>query len=323
MRSGGGCIGEQQPPDNPSVAVVIPCYNAEKWIARAIQSALDQSYPNFEVIVIDDGSTDGSLDIIRSFGDRIRWETGANRGACTARNRGLALTEADYVLFLDADDYVEGEFLRSGSQALGEADADMAFCGFWLERSGQDRTLVDHYDPVPTPWDVFNGWLDFYSQPPCSVLWRADFVRAIGGWDARVRKNQDGELAMRAMLHEPVLCHFSGGAGVYSAHDLPSLSKSARIEDLRSEFEAMCRLLDQAKGTAFEHATRGLCAKLYIIARGAYVTGDAHLGRAALALSRALGQTGHIGTFAHRIVSFAIGLERKTALASRIRQLRW
>ena len=76
---------------NPSISVIIPCWNAEKWIARAIQSVLDQDYPNKEIIVIDDGSTDGSLEIIKSFGDKIRWETGPNRGACAARNTGLAI----------------------------------------------------------------------------------------------------------------------------------------------------------------------------------------------------------------------------------------
>jgi len=91
----------------PSVSVVIPCWNAERSIARAINSALNQNYLRRDVIIIDDGSSDRSLGVIRSFGDEVRWETGPNSGACAARNRGLELSNSDYVMFLDADDYIE------------------------------------------------------------------------------------------------------------------------------------------------------------------------------------------------------------------------
>ena len=64
------------------VTVVIPCYNAERWVGRAIQSALDQEGVAVEVIVVDDGSTDASLDVIKSFGDRVSCQTGPNHGAC-------------------------------------------------------------------------------------------------------------------------------------------------------------------------------------------------------------------------------------------------
>lgn len=89
---------------DPLVSIVIPCYNAERWVAEAIQSALDQTCPHKEVIVIDDGSNDGSLDVIKRFDGRIRWETGPNRGGCAARNRGLALAQGEWIQFLDADD---------------------------------------------------------------------------------------------------------------------------------------------------------------------------------------------------------------------------
>jgi glycosyltransferase involved in cell wall biosynthesis len=69
--------------NNPLVSIIIPCYNAEEYVSEAIESALRQTYSNKEVIVIDDGSTDGSLDVIRSFGSRVRWETGPNSGAGT------------------------------------------------------------------------------------------------------------------------------------------------------------------------------------------------------------------------------------------------
>src|SRR5437868_11251554 len=88
------------------VSILIPCYNAERWVAQAIESALSQTWPEKEVIVVDDGSTDGSLDVIKRFGHLIQWETGPNRGANPTRNRLLELAEGDWLQYLDADDYL-------------------------------------------------------------------------------------------------------------------------------------------------------------------------------------------------------------------------
>ena len=90
----------------PLVSILIPCFNAERWIAQAIESALAQTWPEKEVIVVDDGSTDRSLDVIRRFDGRIRWETGPNRGGNAARNRLLELARGDWLQYLDADDYL-------------------------------------------------------------------------------------------------------------------------------------------------------------------------------------------------------------------------
>jgi glycosyltransferase involved in cell wall biosynthesis len=88
------------------VSILIPCFNAERWIGHAIDSALEQTYSPTEVIVVDDGSTDSSLGIIEGFGRRIRWETGPNRGANAARNRLLSLASGPWLQYLDADDYL-------------------------------------------------------------------------------------------------------------------------------------------------------------------------------------------------------------------------
>lgn len=90
----------------PLVSIIIPCFNADKYISRCIQSALNQDYKNLEVIVVNDGSTDSSLDIISSFPD-ITIYNQKNSGACTARNLGLYKSNGKYIKFLDSDDYLE------------------------------------------------------------------------------------------------------------------------------------------------------------------------------------------------------------------------
>jgi len=90
---------------NPEmVSIIIPCYNAVEYVSEAIESALAQTYSNCEVIVVDDGSTDGSLKVIREFGNRIRIQTGPNQGASAARNTGVELARGQWIQFLDADD---------------------------------------------------------------------------------------------------------------------------------------------------------------------------------------------------------------------------
>ncbi len=88
------------------VSILIPCHNARQWIEQCIQSALDQTYPHIEVIVVDDGSTDGSQDVIRSFGERVRLKTGPNKGSNSARNQLLDFSRGSWLSFLDADDYL-------------------------------------------------------------------------------------------------------------------------------------------------------------------------------------------------------------------------
>src|SRR5437773_7247908 len=112
----------------PLVSIIIPCYNAENWIGKAIQSGLDQTWPQKEIIVIDDGSTDKSLNVIQSFGQKIRWETGPNRGGNIARNRGLQLSRGQWLQYLDADDYLlPNKVADQVAFFLAHAEADVVF----------------------------------------------------------------------------------------------------------------------------------------------------------------------------------------------------
>ena len=109
----------------PAVSILIPCYNAERWIAQAIESALSQSLENCEVIVYDDGSTDSSPAIIRSFGSAIRHERGSNRGGGAARNRLVEMGRADWLQFLDADDYLMPDKIENQYRMARHSGADL------------------------------------------------------------------------------------------------------------------------------------------------------------------------------------------------------
>jgi glycosyltransferase involved in cell wall biosynthesis len=299
-----------------NVTVVIPCYNASKWIEATLHSVLTQATPPEAVIVVDDGSTDDSRAIVSAAGGMVRLRTQDNAGACRARNVGLTETESTYVMFLDADDYIEGDLIGGALRALQSAEADVAFAPVVHERPGGSRQRVFHYGGPPDAQAVFSGWLNHYSQPPCSIVWRTDFVRSIGGWDDTLLKNQDGEFAMRAMMNYPVITSFEDGHGVYREHGESSVSRRLSPAALRSELSAMQALVDAAAGTPFAAGVAGFGLKFYIIARGAYQIGEPELAREALAAARAVGYRGHSGGFGHRVAANLLGLSGKMQLAN-------
>jgi glycosyltransferase involved in cell wall biosynthesis len=180
----------------PVVSVIVPCWNAEDVIGDAIESALAQRYPSVEVIVIDDGSMDGSLDVIRSFGRRVRWETGPNRGACAARNRGLQLARGDLVQFLDADDVLLPEKVaRMAPVALASGRGAVPVCDWEREDlsnpTGRSRITLNYEDEDPV---VF--CLASQVATPSPLHWRVNLNR-VGGFDEALPCSQERDLHLR------------------------------------------------------------------------------------------------------------------------------
>ena len=100
--------------DAPLVSVIIPCYNASRFLAEAIESVLAQTHENLELVVVDDGSTDDSREIVRGFGERVRSEPlPHNQGVNFARNRGVEVARGEFVQFLDSDDLLRPEKIFS------------------------------------------------------------------------------------------------------------------------------------------------------------------------------------------------------------------
>ena len=98
------------------VSIIIPVYNSEKYIGRCIDSILNQTYTNYELILIDDGSTDNSLKILNDYkkkDNRIRVYSQKNKGVAITRNRGIKLSNGQYICFIDNDDYIENKYLEN------------------------------------------------------------------------------------------------------------------------------------------------------------------------------------------------------------------
>lgn len=123
----------------PLVSVIIPAYNDRRFVRTAVESVLAQTHQAVEAIVVDDGSTDDTPEVLASFGKRIRWVSQANRGPAAARNTGLTLAAGEYVTFLDADDRFLPDKLRRQLGCLSETpSAGWVYCDvLFVDEGGQ------------------------------------------------------------------------------------------------------------------------------------------------------------------------------------------
>lgn len=187
--------------NNPLVSIVIPCYNAERWISHAILSCLEQTYRPIEIIVIDDGSTDRSLDIIKSYSRVITWETGPNRGGNVARNRGLALAQGKYIQFLDADDYLLPHKIKRQVDFLEQTGADGVWCDKIFRPRYTGKVLPDRMVSLAPPTaPLLHALLAGFVIQTSQLLFRTATVRQVNGWDERLRRAQELDLEIRLAL---------------------------------------------------------------------------------------------------------------------------
>jgi glycosyltransferase involved in cell wall biosynthesis len=117
--------------NNPKVSVIIPAYNVESILSRAVESALTQDPPPHEIIVINDGSTDNTASVAKRYGDRIRYIEQTNQGQGPARNAGLSVCSGEYIGFLDADDYWLPGFIKATTEFLEKNPAAIAVSTGW------------------------------------------------------------------------------------------------------------------------------------------------------------------------------------------------
>lgn len=219
------------------VSILIPCYNAERWIAQAIESALGQSWHDKEVVVVDDGSTDRSLEIIQRYDGRLRWETGPNRGGNQARNRLLELATGQWVQYLDADDYllsdkIERQLTRCGDSSTADVIYGPWFLEYWSEE-GSRRIRLDVAEPRDL-WSLLVRWQLPQTGGP---LFRRQVLVQVGGWNPDQPVCQEYDLYLRLLMQRRQFFYCGEGGAVYRQWGPETVCKRDMSESLRRRLE--------------------------------------------------------------------------------------
>jgi glycosyltransferase involved in cell wall biosynthesis len=186
----------------PSVSVIIPAYNAEPFIAETVKSALNQTFNDLEVIVVDDGSKDRTAERLAEFGDRIRVHRQANAGVAEARNAGVKLSSGSYIAFLDADDTWLPQKLE---RQLAFRDAPLIYSDRFNTGARGDLPIVQSEVTKMYDGDVFLPLMlegNFITNS--SVLIRRDVFEATGGFASGVSPAEDWDLWLRVAERHPV-----------------------------------------------------------------------------------------------------------------------
>ena len=238
------------------VSVIIPCFNNADFVGQAISSALDQSHKNIEVIVVNDGSTDKSAEVISAFGDKIIYLEQENQGACVARNAGLAVATGDWIKFLDGDDWLDLDCLANQLSAVRNPDAVQFGYPEIVDERGELQPEIGHLNEM-TMDAGSNATLSTFLQHPILIsitLYPRDIIVSAGGFNATVKRGQEHEMHVRMYLSGvdfyfiPIKCFY------YRQHESPHRISSVQRGNSYffdfAKFEGMVKYAEEGPRSA-------------------------------------------------------------------------
>ena len=223
----------------PLVSILIPAFNAQEWIADTLRSAVSQTWERKEIIVVDDGSTDQTLEVVRRFeSDCLRVVSQENQGAAAARNKAFSLCHGDYIQWLDADDLMARDKIASQMAAANDpVDKSILLSGSWvqfLHRYYRARFVPSALwcDLSPAEWLIRKMGQNLYMQT-ASWLVSRELAEAAGPWDTRLLGDDDGEYFCRILLASKGVRFVPEAKVYYRASGSSSLSYIGRSDRKR------------------------------------------------------------------------------------------
>lgn len=196
----------------PLVSIIIPVFNAEKYLARCLESVIAQTWPNKEIIIVNDGSTDSSIDIATIYTcDWIKVFNQPNMGASSARNKGLRHAQGEYIQFLDADDFISLDKIENQVTILMKNPGKLAVCSTihfhdedeltWAMPSAYEDSFLIESSPNHFLINLWGGYSDRGSMiQPNAWLSPRTILEKAGWWNEQISLDDDGEYFCRVIL---------------------------------------------------------------------------------------------------------------------------
>lgn len=212
---------------SPRVSVVMPCFNAAPFVEQAVRSALEQTEPSVELIVVDDGSTDGSADVLTrlraEFAERLVVLKTQRAGPYPARNLGLTKARGEFVAFLDADDWWEPDFLSTMCAAAEAGHGDVAYCGWRNVGVGRENN-PPYVPPDYLAGDPVEAFLRDCPWPIHAALVRRSVLQQAGGFSVRMFSSMDYDLWIRLLALTRRMVHVPRVMAYYRWHGSGQIS---------------------------------------------------------------------------------------------------
>ncbi len=241
------------------VSIFIPLYNAEKYLSECLDSVINQTYKNIEIIIVNDGSTDDSLFIAESYVERysfIKVYSQENSGAASARNRAFQLSGGEYIQYIDADDLLHPDKIRLQVEKLIEMQIRTLCFGrceyFYNDKQNilkRDLNIYHHNDF--DAYDFLNTmWLNAEALPPLSYLVHRSLIETVGGWNEELSNNDDGEFFARVIVASQHIVFIPESISYYRMDTPNSLSKDISRRALLSYVKSIKLYAEHIKGTS-------------------------------------------------------------------------
>lgn len=184
----------------PLVSIVTPAYNQAEFLAETIESVLAQDYPNIEYIVLNDGSTDNTEEILIRYSGRLKWETQVNMGQAATLNKGWSISTGKYVGYLSSDDILYPSAVGDLVEIFERSpEVGVAYCDFDIinERGTHVKKMVSE------EYVKDRLVLDLICQPGVGALFRKDSLSVVGGWSTTLRQVPDFDFWLRMADYAP------------------------------------------------------------------------------------------------------------------------
>ncbi|WP_207511707.1 glycosyltransferase family 2 protein [Longitalea luteola] len=222
-----------------AISVIIPSYNRATIVGETIENMLSQSLPPDEIIVVDDGSTDNSVEVVASFGDKVKLIRQTNQGPGAARNAGLKAAKGQFIQFMDSDDLASRNKLEIQFNALNKTGADFAYSP-WVHCLIKNKTIqftdaVLQADPVPATRPMLEWFLAGWSLVFQNCLFRRSILDKAGIYRTDLMPSEDSEYFVRILLAGAQPVHTPGCIVFYREHDLHKITASGTSEKHRAD----------------------------------------------------------------------------------------